>query len=292
MREPILLAACGKKGVGKSYKTTEIARQYVIGNPAMGTPGRKVLYFDVNNEYSDKTKFPDIRAIALKDLERWSQSPHVEIRRIAPFFDDGKRMTLSDMATVLQWILGKFINGWLIVEDINKYVSDAMPGDLIGSLCTNRHTGCDIMLHYQAVGRLTPKIWQNLTVMRMHRNSESVDRHRNKFEDKYPYLKLAELIVKRRSLAGDIRYFLYVDFDMEKIHTETATMEDIQYAIKTFVAENYNNDLGCSTLLKYRGDNGELLYAPAQAIKMREKELLDLYFDVASPEEDEDQQQL
>jgi hypothetical protein len=73
------------------------------------------------------------------------------------------------------------------------------------------------MLHYQAIGRLTPKIWQNLNILRFHKNSESVDRHEKKFPEKYEFLKIAENMVEREYMAGNIRFFLHVDLDREKI---------------------------------------------------------------------------
>ena len=40
-------------------------------------------------------------------------------------------------------------------------------------------------MHFQSIGRVTPKIWQNLNWIRFHKNSDSVDRHQKKFQDKY-----------------------------------------------------------------------------------------------------------
>ena len=51
MREPVLMAACGKKGVGKSYQHMILMNQYVAGDPYQGIKGRKALIMDVNDEY-------------------------------------------------------------------------------------------------------------------------------------------------------------------------------------------------------------------------------------------------
>lgn len=273
-REPILMAVCGKKGVGKSFKTMEYLRNYVCKSPR-----RKVLIFDVNNEYSDKSKFPDIRAIALKDIHRYNESKVPEIRRVAPFFDDGTKMTLDDMAFVLQWLVRNFYNGLLLIEDINKYVGDNMPGDLIGAICTNRHQGVDIILHYQSIGRITPKVWQNINCLRMHRNSDSVDRHRNKFEDKFEYLKIAEMIIKRQYNAGNIRYFLFVDFDNEKVHTGLKE-EEVQEAINEYVSQYYSQVL--APYVNRRDGQGNKTYSIEQAFVAAKKELYDQYFAVAA----------
>ena len=72
----------------------------------------------------------------------------------------------------------------LLIEDINKYVSDFLPNDLVGAICSNRHTDLDIIMHFQSIGRITTKIWQNANWLRFHKNSDSVERHKNKFPDK------------------------------------------------------------------------------------------------------------
>ena len=59
-------------------------------------------------------------------------------------------------------ILNDYRGGLLLIEDINRYISDYLPNDLVGAICTNRHTDTDIILHFQSVGRVSPKIWQNL----------------------------------------------------------------------------------------------------------------------------------
>ncbi len=278
-REPILMCVCGKKRVGKSYKTIDTLRKYVKGDPAKGIPGRKVLIFDVNNEYSDKSKFPDIRAIKLKDVPLFAARPYAEIRRVAPFFDDGRKMTLNNMAEVVQWILNNYYNGGLLVEDINKYISDSMPSDIIGAICTNSHSGIDIWLHYQSIGRINPKVWQNLNIVRLHKNTDSVDRHKNKFEDKYEILKIAEKIIWNRYRNNDIRFYLFCDFDSEKIRPGDEfpfTQEEIINAITEQVSENYNFYI--APKLNRVARDGAKIYTPEKAFEETEARLLDQYF--------------
>lgn len=57
-------------------------------------------------------------------------------------------MTLDDVANTLFIILETFRNGLLLVEDINKYISDTMPNDLVGAICTNRHIGVDNIIAF------------------------------------------------------------------------------------------------------------------------------------------------
>lgn len=210
-REPLLLAAVGKKGVGKSYQTMKLMLQYVYGNPQTGVPPRRVLIMDTNDEY------PEIKALSLEDVSLFSIHPTAEIRRIRPLFPNGQRMGFDEWVQALFYVLQRYYNGFLLIEDINKFIGDYLPNDLVGAICTNRHTGVDIMMHYQAIGRLTPKIWQNLNILRFHKNSESVDRHEKKFPEKYEFLKIAEIMVEREYMSGNIRFFLNVDLDKEKI---------------------------------------------------------------------------
>ena len=94
-REPKLLVAVGKKGVGKSYTTLKMIENYVLGNPSKGVPPRRVLILDVNDEYQH------IKAIRIQDVTLFSVHPLIEVRRIRPFLDDGRKMTLDDIAQTL-----------------------------------------------------------------------------------------------------------------------------------------------------------------------------------------------
>ena len=101
-REPKLLVAVGKKGVGKSYTTEKMIQQYVRGNPSKGVPPRRVLILDVNDEYTS------YKAIRIQDVTLFSAHPMIEARRIRPFLDDGKKMTLDDVAQTLFICLDTF----------------------------------------------------------------------------------------------------------------------------------------------------------------------------------------
>ena len=228
-RQPKLLVAVGKKGVGKSYTTKQMMYDY-----AYKSPKRKVLIIDVNDEYTD------IKAIRIQDVPLFSVHPLVEIRRIRPFMDDGKKMSLDDVANTLFIVLETFRNGLLLIEDINKYISDTMPNDLVGAICTNRHIGVDIILHYQSIGRITSKVWQNLNIIRMHKITDAVKKHKQKFEDKYEYLSIAEIIVNTQHEKGNNHFFLYVDVDDEKL-SGAFTNEEYENAVNIFLQNNYSN---------------------------------------------------
>ena len=255
MREPKLGVAVGKKGVGKTYTTTKIISEYINGSATVQP--RRVLILDVNDE------FENIKGISVNDIKKFSMHPKVEARRIRPFNDDGSKLTLRDISDILFKILNDFRGGLLLIEDINKYISDHLPNDLVGAICTNRHSNMDIIMHFQSIGRITPKIWQNLNWIRFHKNSDSVDTHKRKFEDKHEYLKIAECMISKAYKSGDERFYLYVDLDYEKIYGEfsPAMLKD---AIDEYVGDNYNKLI--APKLNRRDSSGKKAANPREVI--------------------------
>jgi ribosomal protein L30/L7E len=278
-RECRIIIACGKRGVGKSIETIKMIDEYVAGNPAKGVPPRKALIFDVNDEFSSFWFFGQQRkipAIAIKDILKFSIHPKVEVRRIRPFWDDGKKMTINDMAEVLGIILDNYRNGLLLVEDINKYLSDAMPSDLIGSLATSRHIGLDIISHFQNIGRAgNPKLLGNLNMIRLHKTNDTVERHKNKFEEKTELLQIAEYIINNRYVNGDVRYFVYVDIENMKVRGKF-TREEVEQAIHEYITERYKRIV--SPILQLRDRKGKRVHTEESALRSANEKLLKDYF--------------
>jgi GTPase SAR1 family protein len=264
-REPKLIVAVGKKGVGKTYLTEKIIQQYVKGNPSKGVPPRRALILDVNDEFSN------IKAIAINDVIKFSAHPIIEARRVRPFHANGKKMTLDDISQTLFIILDTYREGLLLIEDINKYIADTMPNDLVGAICTNRHIGVDIILHYQSIGRITTKVWQNLNVIRFHKITDSVAKHANKYEDKIEYLSLAEIMVNQEYANGNIRFFVYVDVDREKV-LGNYTDEMYEKAAQAYISKNYTNLI--NPLLKERDEKGKKMYDNATAYNLIKQRLM------------------
>lgn len=279
-REPLVMIAVGKKGVGKTVATMEQIYSYVLGNPEKGVPPRKALIFDVNDEFSSfwyHGEQHQIKAIAIKDILKYSVHQKIEVRRIRPFLDNGKRMRISDMNNVLQIILENYRNGLLLVEDINKYTNDTLRGDLVGSLATVRHVGIDLIAHYQSVGRsANPKLLGNTKIIRMHKTNDSVGRHENKFEEKAEILSIAEAIVNKKFEEGDERYFLYVDIDNSKIKGDFE-QSDIDFAIQEYVSQN-DKKLLSPLLKKIDIESGKKIYNPQSALKHLLTHLQKKYF--------------
>tara|TARA_R100000908_G_C3745498_1_gene140952 strand:+ start:204 stop:1013 length:810 start_codon:yes stop_codon:yes gene_type:complete len=231
MREAQLGVAVGKRGIGKSYTTTRIMSNYVKGFGGKVKP-RRVLIMDVNDE------FQGVKAISPQDIARFSMHPKVEARRIRPFNMDGTKMTLSDISETLFVALETYKGGLLLIEDINKYMSHHFPKDLVGAIVTNRHNSMDIIMHYQAIGKVPTTIWENANWVRFHKNNQSVDRHKKKFEDKYELFKLIECLVDNEYEKGNKHFFMYGNIEDTKINGEY-TKKQWNDALERYLSENY-----------------------------------------------------
>jgi 3-hydroxyacyl-CoA dehydrogenase len=164
-------------------------------------------------------------------------------------------------------ILQNYRDGLLLVEDINKYTSDNMKMDLIGSLATIRQAGIDLIAHYQLVGKAgNPKLLGMTNYIRLHKTNDSVKRHKNKFEDKVPILSIAENIVEKRykyGMENKVKdntgefFSLWVDMEYGKIKG-AFTKEEADQAINEYISDEYNYTI--APLLRKRDENGRKVF--------------------------------
>src|SRR5574343_501931 len=266
MREAKLVVSCGKKGVVKSYTTNRMIAQYVQGNAKV--PPRKVLILDVNSEYSD------IKTIGVENIIRFCVHPIVEARRIVPITPQGKEMSLNEIAGLLGIIVENFRGGLLLFRSINKYVTDNLPQDIVGIICTNRHKDLDIVMHFQSIGRITPKIWQNMSILRFHKNTDSVERHKGKFEDKYEMLSIVENVVNARYMNGDPRFYCYVDVEEMKIITKV-NKKELEMACEEYISKNYNKII--RPIMAMRDGSGKKKMTTNDAVKKATEHLIKTY---------------
>ncbi len=238
-REPQLGIVIGRKGVGKSWTTIERIRAYVKGNPKAGVKPRRALILDVNDEYTD------IPAIALADVALFTYQKKIEVRRVRIFYPAGhqlagKKMGLKETASALEYILENYKNGLLLVEDMTKYISDSLPNDLIGSLCTQRHVDCDIIIHFQTIGKMAnPKIWGNCNWIRFHKADDTVERHKNKIVSSIEPLQILEAMVDTEFYGGNEHFYAYFDKDKGKIKG-AYSQKQFDGAIEDYLQKNYN----------------------------------------------------
>lgn len=269
MREPQLGIAVGKRGIGKTHTTLEIINQYVMGFNANSKP-RRVLILDANDEYSN------IKALKITDIPFFSRHPKIEVRRIRPFLPNGKKMGLNDIAECLFYILENYQGGLLLIEDINKYLTSHLPKDLIGAICTNRHNDMDIIMHYQALGKVPTTVWENANWVRFHKNNQSVDRHEKKYEDMYEMFKITECIVDFQFNNGNKRFYVYCDIDNMKIKGRI-TEAMAQKGVEDYITEQYRRVV--SSELNRIGMDGQKVYKDSREASMKiQNKLLKDYF--------------
>lgn len=246
MREALLGIAVGKKGVGKTYATLQVATNYLLGNEKAGTRPRKVLILDVNNEYAEVKKdhnnalFPEIKALRLQDVPRFTYHPKVEARRVSVLKPEGGKMSLAEIQEALGYILANYQNGLLIIEDINKYISDNLPNDLMGTIATQRHVSVDIITHFQSIGKAAnPKLWANCNWLRFHKCEDTVERHKQKFAGNVDHLQIMEMMVDDKYRMGDKRFYCYLDKDYGTIKGNF-DKKYFKQSIENFLEDNYS----------------------------------------------------
>jgi len=273
IRQCKVYVAAGFRGAGKTVATIEMLDKIVMGNAANGIPPRKCLILDTNDEFGDFWFYDNphrkIKALAMKDLERFTVSPFCEIRRIRPFLENGDPMSLDDLAATLMDILKIYRCGALLCEDPTVFLTESMPGDLIGKLSVIRHLGLDLILHFQSIGKcFTPKIFANTSYIRLHKTNDSVMRHESKILDKAPLFTIAENLVNHKYFEEkQERFYVIIDNDRSKIRAGKIpfTDEDVERAIQEYIALN-RTQLVKPYKLKIDLVSGKKAYADDRAI--------------------------
>lgn len=280
-----LSIVCGRRATGKTNKT--LTQLYTAVKN-----GRKVLIFDATDEFGNYIYRPgepahSIKPIFIKDIPRFVAQHRAEIVRIRPFHDNGKRMTNDDKQEALYKILQNYRNGILLVEDVNVYIGDNAPNDIIGSLATLRQAGVDLIMHYQLVQKAAnPKIIGMANYIRLHKTNDEVGRFADRFLDKTDIMQVAEIIVNRRynwgmlkGVKDDTGQFFCVTIDLEyhKIRG-IFTKEEAEAAIEEFMSKNAALTINKELNRKNRaGDKVWKNYAAAY--EYLEKKLLIDFFD-------------
>jgi hypothetical protein len=299
-RNPKLIVAVGKKGIGKTFSTVRLIDFYVKGSPAKGIKPRRCLIYDVNNE------FTQYKSLAVEDVKKFCFQTTIEARRIGIYKKDGSAKGLDEIATDLAIVMENFRGGLLLIEDLTKFVGDSFSVDIIGKLCTLRHVDTDVYIHFQGIGKLgNPKILMNVNVARLHLFEDSVERHKNKFNEKTEILKIGEAVVNNSAEIGQkmireikkkypdkwrtdpklvkqlkdienkyIRCFVYVDFD-DAVLKGNFSEQELRDAIFSYISANQSETIGLR--LKMIDRNGKNVHTKATAIKATEDELYDMY---------------
>jgi len=206
-----MMVTTGVQGVGKTYQNMYIIKSYVADKFFNKVRGRKCLIMDTNGEYT-KDQFSrndienfDPKMIALRDIPEWSLSNMVECRRI-----DAKNLSIPEKKKVLEYIIRYYKNGLLVVEDINTYILNVTHmEEIVGGLVNLRHRGVDMLISYQSLRAVEPRMYSNSRWMRLHYQQDNVNDIKGKIANLALY-KIAEILVKTRYFNGDKRFFVYI----------------------------------------------------------------------------------
>jgi hypothetical protein len=221
-----MMVTTGVQGVGKTYQNMYIIKSYVSDKFYNKVRGRKCLIVDTNGEFTpEQFARNDIesfnpRVIALKDIPAWSVSDIVECRRI-----DAKNLSIPEKKKVLEYVIRFYKNGLLVVEDINTYILNVTHmEEIVGGLVNLRHRGVDMLISYQSLRAVEPRMYSNSRWMRLHYQQDNVNDIKGKIANLALY-KIAEILVKTRYFNGDKRFFVYIHCFDNKIEGKFTKQE-------------------------------------------------------------------
>lgn len=218
LREAGMMTCTGIQGVGKTYQNMHVIKDYVKDKFYNKVKGRKCLIMDTNGEYT-KEQFAkndienfNVKMIALKDIPAWSDANIAECRRI-----DAKNVSIKEKKKILEYLLKVYRNGMLVIEDINTYIINVTHmEEIVGGLVNLRHRAVDILISYQSLRPVEPRIWQNSRWVRMHYQADSVNDIKGKVTNPTLY-RIAQLIVNNRYFNEDKRFFVYIHSFANKV---------------------------------------------------------------------------
>lgn len=237
-REAGMMAITGIQGVGKTYQGMHTIADYVKDKPLTKVRGRKCLIFDTNGEYTpdqfekNGIKNFKITRIALSDVDAWCHTDNSECRRI-----DAKNLGIKEKKEAVEYLLKVYKNGMLVLEDINTYIlSVTFMEEIVGGLVNLRHRAVDVMISYQSLRPVEPRIWQNSRWVRMHYQADNVNDIKNKVTNPTLF-KIAQLLVNEKYFGGDKRFFVYIHSFANKIQGKF-TKQDFEQACKKYLSTN------------------------------------------------------
>ena len=217
-REAGMMVCTGIQGVGKTYQNMHVIKEYVKDKFYNKVKGRKCLIFDTNGEYTPENFSKNdienflVKRIALSDVEQWSRTENQECRRI-----DAKNLGIKEKKEAVEFLLKVFRNGMLVLEDINTYIlSVTFMEEIVGGLVNLRHRAVDVLISYQSLRPVEPRIWQNSRWIRFHFQADNVNDIKGKVSNP-TLMKIAQLVVNNRYLGGDKRFFVYIHNFANKI---------------------------------------------------------------------------
>jgi hypothetical protein len=273
-RECSFTVVTGRKRIGKSNHTLELCLEYA--------QRRNVLIFDPNNEFGGyDLYYPDgsvkkieIKRLDISQLDQFNRLKKPEIRRIVCLDKFGKPLDENQVENLLKRVLAEFNNGLLFLDDFNNIFADSLPKSVSRFLSNNAHRAADIILHLQSIARILPKMWQNTNLVRFHFQLDGVENSKQKLMESYELFKIAQNLVNKQYMSGNIRYFIYVDKDNGKLRGKFSPGMLIE-AIQEYISQHTQ----CIKTLTDQRDiqTGKKKYTYNQAVELKTAELYNKY---------------
>lgn len=237
-RECGMLTTAGAQGVGKTYQNMHIIKDYVKDKFDNGVKGRKVLILDTNGEYTDdqfaKNDIPGfkVKTLKVKDVKAWCSTDNTECRRI-----DMKSIKPKEKKAIVEHVCTVYRLGMLVLEDINTYIiSLTHMEDIVGALVNLRHKGVDVLISFQSLRPVEPRIWQNSRWVRMHYQADNVNDIKGKLTDPTLF-KISQYLINARYFNGDKRFFVYI-LNLDKKVEGDFTVEEFNDACEQYLRSN------------------------------------------------------
>jgi hypothetical protein len=230
-REAGMMICAGIQGVGKTYQNMHVISDYVKDKLHNQVPGRKCLIMDTNGEYTAgqfaKNDIPNFSAktISLKHVAAWSKANIAECRRI-----DAREVGMKDKKEILEFLLKTYRNGMLVIEDINTYILNVTHmEEIVGGLVNLRHRAVDVLVSYQSLRPVEPRMWQNARWIKMFHQQDNVSDIIGKVA-KPALMKIAQIIVDEKYDKGNKRFYVIIHNFTNKIEGDFTQTEFINAA--------------------------------------------------------------
>lgn len=238
MRECGMLVTAASQGTGKSHQNKLLICDYVKDKLQTKVRGRKVLILDTNGEYGSENfginGIPnlDVKRLAVKAVKDWCRSPMIEARRI-----DMKSLPIDDKLRILEYVMQVVRNCLIVLEDINTICLDMNKMKTVTSSLVNlRHKAVDVIVSYQSLRAVEPRILSNCRYVRLHYSIGDVDDVKGKLSEPEVF-KIAQLLINKRYYGGDERFFIYIHTNPHKIEGNFSKDEFLE-ACRKFLAIN------------------------------------------------------
>lgn len=272
-RGRVICVATGCQEIGKSFTSLKQALHmaYLSKFP------QKTLLFDKSGEYGayeiDGT-IHRIQPIAHDKIIAFGQQTKSEVRRIVPFLPNGLPMSKEDTEKLLLKVLIEFRGGTILIEDVSDILGDNLKDEVIGKLCTVRHRNCDLVIHFQSIGRFSKILRQNAKIIRYHYQLDSIQDNKDTLKSEYELFSIVEKLVNKEFHSGN-KYFHVFVYRMVKRVKGKFSERMFADACRDYVYEHPT----CTALYeKRRNTMGKKMYTYDEAVKLKVKDLFDKYY--------------